>query len=214
MIAQADFAPDDGVATNPRHLVAQAIARNAGRPERDTFIVVRDQDVVALLDASGPHSATSVLRAAATAIRQRSDAVLRAGTGPAFVGLAGFAERFRQARRAVRQTNVARPFVFGPHEIRLFEEFAAAAIDDPGLIPDEMRQALADESVRGTLEALMNADMKVGAAARVLSLHPNSLRHRLRRIANKTGRNPLNVADLLELVTASRAASLSTDLYT
>jgi len=41
---------------------------------------------------------------------------------------------------------------------------------------------------------------------RALSLHPNSLRYRLRRIAEATGSDPRTLAGLLELIAAARLA--------
>jgi hypothetical protein len=49
-----------------------------------------------------------------------------------------------------------------------------------------------------TLRALLEHD-GVNATARVLYLHPNSLRHRLGRIAELTGRNPLDFGDRVAL---------------
>jgi len=54
------------------------------------------------------------------------------------------------------------------------------------------------------VRAFVAADLSVRAAARALSLHPNSLRYRLSRIIQLTGRNPRKLADLLELITAAR----------
>ena len=54
--------------------------------------------------------------------------------------------------------------------------------------------------------------MNVAATAKVLVLHPNSVRHRLRRIAALTGRDPRNVADLFELRAAARLLDSETML--
>jgi len=51
--------------------------------------------------------------------------------------------------------------------------------------------------VRATLHAFVEADLSVAATASALSLHPNSLRYRLGRITELTGR------DLLELIAAA-----------
>jgi len=52
------------------------------------------------------------------------------------------------------------------------------------------RQALGDPTVRETLQVFVEADLNVAATAKALSLHPNSLRYRLGRITELTGRDP------------------------
>jgi sugar diacid utilization regulator len=95
--------------------------------------------------------------------------------------------------------------VFAPHDIRLFDELTATGGDRATeLIPAATRAALSDVALRATLHAYLDADLNVPAAARAMSLHPNSVRYRLRRIGELTGRDPLKITDLLELITASR----------
>jgi sugar diacid utilization regulator len=184
---------------------AQAVARCSGRPERAAFVVDRERDVVAVLEVGGSHPVKVVLERAAKAIRQTHSADLRAGVGVPFFGLAAFADSYREALRALRHTSAARPFVFGPEDVPLFDELTISAPDDAhSLIPEATRQLLADDSIRETIEAFFAADLQVSAAARALALHPNSLRYRLARIANRTGRDPRNLADLIELITALR----------
>jgi hypothetical protein len=184
---------------------AQAIARCSGRPERSAFVVSRERDLVALLDAGGSHTPKLVLAHGATAIRQAHSAELRAGVGTPFSGVEGFAASYHEARRAMRHSSAARPLVFGPDEVPLFEELTSSArADTDTLIPEKTRQLLADSTIRHTVEALFAADLHVTRAAEALSLHPNSLRYRLSRIAELTGRDPRRLTDLLELITASR----------
>lgn len=54
-------------------------------------------------------------------------------------------------------------------------------------------------SLLPTLRAFLAHDGAVGATARALFLHPNSLRHRLARIAELTGRNPTSFGDRVAL---------------
>jgi DNA-binding PucR family transcriptional regulator len=61
--------------------------------------------------------------------------------------------------------------------------------------------------MRQTIEAFFDAGLQVSVSAKALSLHPNSLRYRLGRIAARTGRDPRKLPDLLELVTAARLIS-------
>jgi len=183
---------------------AQAIARASGRPEHHAFVVIRMREIVALLDANGRHAARAVLESAAETMKQSHSTRLRAGIGTPFAGLAGFAVSFQEARRALRHTSSARPFVVGPKEVRLFDELTAVLAEDGEPIPENTRIALAYPGMQATIEAFMQADMNVANAANRLCLHPNSLRYRLRRIAEKTGRDPRKLADLFELIAAGR----------
>jgi DNA-binding PucR family transcriptional regulator len=89
--------------------------------------------------------------------------------------------------------------------VPLFDELTSLRRDEASsLIPEATRQILSDDATRQTIEAFFAADLQVSVAARTLSLHPNSLRYRLGRIAELTGRDPRKLADLLELITAAR----------
>ena len=197
--------------STPPRWAAQAIARSSGRPERSAFVISRERDLVALLDAAGGNPPRVVLQRAAAAIHQTNGVMLRAGIGTQFVGLDGFSASYQEARRALRHTHPHRPFVFGPGDMLLFDELTTAGGDGAvRLIPETTRQVLADGTLRVTLEAFVEADLNVAAAANALSLHPNSLRYRIRRIAEKTGRDPQKLADLLELIAAARVISATT----
>ena len=196
--------PREPSSSSPRW-AGQAIARSSGRPERQAFVVSRERDLVALLDASGRHRPRLVLEQAAATVRQVHRSVLRAGLGTPFLGLGGFSASYQDARRALRYADVARPFVSWPNDVPLFDELTASSSDDAArLIPDPTHRVLADRTMRGTLEAFFAADLNVAAAASALSLHPNSVRYRLRRIADITGRDPRRLTDMVELITAAR----------
>lgn len=57
----------------------------------------------------------------------------------------------------------------------------------------------------GSLEVFLQHDGSVQAAARTMHLHPNSLRHRLTRIYELTGRNPLLFRDQVDFALALEA---------
>lgn len=195
------IAPVDG---SPRWTV-QAIARAAGRSERNAFVVDRDGELLALLDADRAPAARRLLEQAAANLERSHGVRLRAGIGTAFRGVTGFAMSYHEARRAVRHTSEGRPFVLGPADVPLFDELTSSGRDGVAeLIPVATREALSDADTRATLEAYIAADLNVAAAAKALSLHPNSLRYRLRRISEATGRDPRHLSDLLELIAASR----------
>jgi hypothetical protein len=182
---------------------AEAIARACGRSARTAFVVGRDDGLVALLDADGPHRAQVVLERAAAQVRQTHGAQLRAGVGTPFVGMSGFRVSYHQARRAARHATRQRPVIVGPQDILLFDELTSGG-GAADLIPQATREALGDPMLRDTVQAYVDADLSVTTAARAMSLHPNSVRYRLRRVAELTGRDPLKLTDLLELITAAR----------
>jgi len=182
--------------------VARAIARATGRPERSAFVILRDEEVLAILDADGPHRAPVVIDEAAGAVASRG---LRphAGIGRAFVGLAEMQTSYRDARRALRHAKDEHPVV-SPKDLRLFDELTVGRDDAADLIPVAVRATLTQPETRLSLAAYVDANLNIAEAATRLHLHPNSLRYRLRRIAELTGLDPTLVSDLLELLAASR----------
>ena len=75
------------------------------------------------------------------------------------------------------------------------------------LVDPRIRAFLADDRARGghlraTIQALADADLKLRPAAERLQIHPNTAQYRLRRIEERSGRNPRRVGDLVELLVA------------
>jgi sugar diacid utilization regulator len=70
-----------------------------------------------------------------------------------------------------------------------------------------VRTFLDEDRARGdaltqTIRAVAAADLNLRVAAERLQVHPNTAQYRLRRIEERTGRNPRRIADLLELLVA------------
>ena len=72
-----------------------------------------------------------------------------------------------------------------------------AALDCFGDLPDEEREMLFE-----TFRVWRDTDASVGGAAEVLFCHPNTVRHRLRRIEKRTGRSLSRPRDVAELCLA------------
>jgi sugar diacid utilization regulator len=72
-----------------------------------------------------------------------------------------------------------------------------AALDGFGDLPDGEREMLFD-----TFRVWQDTDGSVGGAAEVLACHPNTVRHRLRRIEKRTGRSLSRPRDVAELCLA------------
>jgi DNA-binding PucR family transcriptional regulator len=72
-----------------------------------------------------------------------------------------------------------------------------AALDGFGDLPDDEREVLFD-----TFRVWQDTEGSVGGVAEVLFCHPNTVRHRLRRIEKRTGRSLSRPKDLAELCLA------------
>jgi DNA-binding PucR family transcriptional regulator len=89
-----------------------------------------------------------------------------------------------------------------------FDYLARSAPDTARrLVAPGLRACLEDDRERGgvlraTIRALADEDMRLGRAAARLQVHPNTAQYRLRRIEERTGRNPRRVRDLIELLVA------------
>jgi DNA-binding PucR family transcriptional regulator len=77
-----------------------------------------------------------------------------------------------------------------------------------GLIAAQTRAVLVDPTLRATLEAFSQAILNVATAAQLLSVHPNTMRYRLGRITELSGRDPRVTRDLMELTAASQVLGL------
>ena len=64
-------------------------------------------------------------------------------------------------------------------------------------LPDDDREVLFD-----TFQAWQDNDSSVRTTAKQLAVHPNTVRHRLRRIENHTGRSLSRPRDVAELCLA------------
>jgi sugar diacid utilization regulator len=53
-----------------------------------------------------------------------------------------------------------------------------------------------------TIRAFAGADLRLRETAERLHVHPNTAQYRLRRIQERTKRNPRRIADLIELLVA------------
>lgn len=137
------------------------------------------------------------------------------GLSPAFADLALASSGVRMARIALASTRATR------EHIGVFDEqpVIMAAVSDPDVMrhirhsvlggldsmPEDERAVLLD-----TLETWLDAGGSSDAAAATLFCHPNTVRHRLRRLEAATGRQlraPRDIADLCLALAAQRVSS-------
>lgn len=110
----------------------------------------------------------------------------------------------REARRALALAPAGG--ILRLADLTLFDYLLAGADDTarrlgrPGV--DQLEAPL-----RETLLAYADCDLNVGAAARHLQLHPNTVHYRLRRIERLTGRDVRRFRDVVDLVAALRLLS-------
>src|SRR6478672_5947724 len=129
----------------------------------------------------------------------------------------GVSAAFEDLRDTPQALHVARVMVRGPTDstssVAVFDGsiLATAAVSAPevmvktvgavldgfGDVPDEDREILFD-----TFRVWQDNDASVGGAAEVLICHPNTVRHRLRRIEKHTGRSLSRPKDVAELCLA------------
>jgi DNA-binding PucR family transcriptional regulator len=129
----------------------------------------------------------------------------------------GVSAPFGDLRDTPRALHVARVMLRGPTDstssVAVFDgsPLATAAVSAPGVmvrtvgaaldgfgdLPDDEREMLFD-----TFRVWQDSDASVRGAAEVLFCHPNTVRHRLRRIEKRTGRSLLRPRDVAELCLA------------
>jgi sugar diacid utilization regulator len=129
----------------------------------------------------------------------------------------GVSAVFGDLRDTPRALHVARMMLRGPTDsassVAVFDGsiLATAAVSAPeamiktvgaafngfGDLPDADREMLFE-----TFRVWQDTEGSVGGAAAVLSCHPNTVRHRLRRIEKRTGRSLLRPRDVAELCLA------------
>jgi sugar diacid utilization regulator len=129
----------------------------------------------------------------------------------------GVSAAFEDLRDTPRALHVARVMLRGPTDsassVAVFDgsilataavsapeamvQSVGAALDGFGDLPDEERELLFD-----TFRVWQDSDASVRGAAEVLFCHPNTVRHRLRRIEKRTGRSLLRPRDVAELCLA------------
>ena len=88
-------------------------------------------------------------------------------------------------------------------------DYLALRADDTArrLVDPRLRAFLHEDRRRGgaltaTIRAVADADLNLRVAAERLQVHPNTAQYRLRRIEERTGRNPRRISDLLDLLVA------------
>jgi sugar diacid utilization regulator len=208
-------APERPLATRVAldHIVEAA--RNRLRPSADSLLVgVRLGDVVALYPASEPDELRRV-RADCEVLAGAIKTEVSIGMSGWHPGLAAIALGYAEAREAVeiaagtgiRGRAIALEDVLVDHMLRssAHAQRMLDAVLRPLLEYDRMHHA----ELAKTLDAYLAADGHLTKTARLLTVHPNTVVYRLRRIQELTGHDPRAMDELLVLFLALKLRELT-----
>jgi len=208
MIVATAVAVDRHLSGTGSHAATAAFAE-AGLYDTATLVVGRHAEIVAV----------PILRARAdpAAVCDSLDAVrerLREDGIPLALGISTVAGNVAELPRAYREARTALESLGdegGVAALPRLSPFAylARRADDTArrLVDPTLYAFLAEDRGRGgllasTIRAFADADLNMRVTAEQLHIHPNTAQYRLRRIQQRTGRNPRRIADLLELLVA------------
>jgi sugar diacid utilization regulator len=215
-----------GIAADSRLLVAAAVAMDAaadedaphvgsaaiacaGLHDAKTLVVVRQTEIVAVLVLGADADACRLCdRVDALQGRLRSEGIaLAMGVSTVASGVGEVPRAYDEAQVALSGVG-AQGGVEALPRLSAFDYLALRADDTARRLVDPQLRAFLDEDRRRgdvltqTILAVAGADLNLRVAAERLQVHPNTAQYRLRRIEERTGRNPRRIADLLELLVA------------
>jgi sugar diacid utilization regulator len=208
MLVAAAVMVNPGADADAPHVGSAAIAC-AGLHDAKTLVVVRQTEIVAVLVLGADADPCRLCdRVDALQRRLRSEGVaLAMGVSTVAAGVADLPRAYQEAHVALSGVGddggveaLARLTAF---------DYLALRADDTArrLVDPRLRAFLEDDRRRGralteTIRAVAAADLNLRVAAERLQVHPNTAQYRLRRIEERTGRNPRRIADLLDLLVA------------
>jgi sugar diacid utilization regulator len=205
VVAELVGARDDDPA---RWVMSALVRQESDRP----FVVARNDEVIAVMPVyvrRGPRELRSALERTAAALIRKHGVQLRVGVSSVCLGLADVARAYGEAVRAQRHADPDNPVV-ALEEIRLVDYLAEAADETARRLVSGGTEALlaADERQHGALSATLcsyaDCDLNVARTAAQLTVHPNTVHYRLRRIQELSGQDPRRFEELAELLTALR----------
>ena len=190
------------------HAASATITRAIPQQAR-ILVVVRQAEIVAvpaLCHGLDPVELCDHLEAAHDRLR-REGTTLAMGISTVANGVAELPRACLEARTALGSVTDGGGLVALPRLSPL--DYLVLRADDTArwLVDARLRAFLHDDRARGgvltaTVRAFADANLNLRLAAARLQVHPNTAQYRLRRIQERTGRNPRRVADLLDLLVA------------
>jgi sugar diacid utilization regulator len=190
------------------HSASAAIAR-LGLHEAKTLVVERQSEIVAV-PALGPGADPVEACERIEAVQRRlcEDGVpLAMGVGTVAVGVVELPRAYLEARSALERVPDEGGVAALPR-LSPFEYLAGRADETASrLVDPRVREFLEEDRAHGgalteTIRALVACDLKLGATAERLQIHPNTAQYRLGRIEERSGRNPRQLTGLIDLLLA------------
>ena len=180
---------------------------DAGRAGRSVLVGVQGSRLIVLLsESTGRHPATEEL----------TDIVNAFGPGPVVLGppAADLATAHASARDALAGLRAARGWPAAPRPVAADDLLPERALAGDVLAHRRLVEAAiepldaAGGELLNTLACYLDGGGVLESCARTLFVHPNTVRYRLRRVAELTGRSPNDPRDALVLHFALIAARL------
>jgi sugar diacid utilization regulator len=180
---------------------AHAFERQAGTAPRSAFVVLHHGRVVALapIGRGGIADLRNRVGRALSALARAGHDSLAAGISLPLTTLADAAHGHIEATRALRHAPAGT--VVALSDVRLFDYLIEHAGTTARRIVPDWASAL-DPDLVATLRTFAAHDLNAAQTAPALNVHPNTVRYRLDRVLELTGRDPRHFLDLVDLLAA------------
>jgi sugar diacid utilization regulator len=184
-----------------RDVLEESVALGKTRP----LVTIRQGEIVLITSGATARHAASRLRMARRRARDEHQVDVRYGISTTPAGFPGVPRAYREATLTLSYTSATRPVVSLDELSSLECALIGADATTRALIAFKSRALIElpdDERAvaRTTIRAFATCDMNVARAAQQLYVHPNTVRHRLARIAETTGHDPRTFTGLADLV--------------
>ncbi|WHX38586.1 sugar diacid recognition domain-containing protein [Mesobacillus sp. AQ2] len=179
-----------------------------GRLEKDDLLLMQHDRIVILKRMPSAQSANQVRKLAegwVDSYKSTSDVYIKIGIGQQHPGLTGLAMSYQQAEHTLKAGQKLAPdkdiFVYEDYYLPVFLLTASNMGLTEGLEPYYTRLKARDTKgeLTESLRALIDTNGDMNSAAKMLFIHRNTLRYRLDKITEITGKDPRKTTDLLHL---------------
>jgi DNA-binding PucR family transcriptional regulator len=198
-IARTDRSESDALET-----AAAAVTGALTTGRASPLVAVRTGVVVAVAPAEAGAPTADRLTEVHDRLRESGTELFSGLSAPAS-SLARVPAAFDQAALAVSRASLAQP-VISLAELPVVQNLLLGATGTMRALLTSMAEDIDLEGresaagMRATLHAYADASMNLTRAAEALHVHPHTLRYRLRRIAERSNRDPHNFNDLVDLI--------------